>query len=101
MHVSERRLSRRYKLRVPLIFKRSKTPRQPGQSSRCINLSAHGACFASKVALAVGELLEVRLRMPKRITGTVAEEWCFSSRVRHVERGPATAAWVVGIHFSL
>lgn len=101
MHAVERRLSRRYKLRVPLIFKRWKTPSQPDESSRSINLSAHGACFATKVALAVGELLEVRLRMPKRITGTWAEEWCFSCRVRHVQSGLANAPWIVGVHFSL
>jgi hypothetical protein len=102
MRSAERRVSRRFNLRIPLIFHRVTSRIGREQSAKSLNISAKGVYLATNVALFVGQRVQVRLLMPKRVTGKEAVEWCFGGSVKHVElqpKGSPPGSWGVGVGF--
>ena len=85
MVTSERRITRRFKRRIPLRFQRLNTLSEKDQGENSINLSSRGIYFTTTLPLSVGEAVEVVLKMPKRITGTHGIERCFTGWVTHIE----------------
>jgi hypothetical protein len=85
MATSERRITRRLKLRIPLRFHRLNTLSERDQGENSINLSSRGIYFTTNLPLSVGEAVQVLLKMPKRITGTHSIERCFTGWVTHIE----------------
>jgi hypothetical protein len=85
MATSERRITRRLKLRIPLRFHRLNTLSERDQGENSINLSSRGIYFTTNLPLSVGEAVQVHLKMPKRITGTHSIERCFTGWVTHIE----------------
>ena len=85
MAASERRIARRFKLRIPLRFHRLNTLCERDQGENSINISSSGIYFTTNLPLSVGEAVDILLKMPKQITGTHGIESCFTGWVTHVE----------------
>jgi hypothetical protein len=60
-------------------------PLSGSEQTKAINISATGVCFATRVVLCVGEVVEVLLEIPKRVTGTMAIPRRFTGRITHVD----------------
>src|ERR1035437_5928158 len=71
VNTPDRRRSPRFKLQTSLSFNR-RMPLSGSEQTKAINISATGVCFATRVVLCVGEVVEVLLEIPKRVTGTMA-----------------------------
>ena len=85
MAISERRITPRFNLHTPLTFHRKEPVSEGTQETNAINISTRGVYFASSLGFCVGEILEVSLEVPKRVTGSKAINRRFASRVTHVE----------------
>jgi PilZ domain len=97
---SERRRTRRFKLRVPLHIHRTNSAIERAQRVSSVNISASGVCFATNHPVSVGQSLQLNLRMPKRIPGTPSGECSFTGRVVHVKSGNgAGGPSQVGVQF--
>jgi hypothetical protein len=85
MAKSERRITPRFKLRIPLSFHRIQAFSEGEQLAQAINISTRGVYFMTDRMMCVGESLEVLLEMPKRVTGVKGATRRFVGRVSHVE----------------
>ena len=65
----------------------------PEQSCQTINVSMLGAYFSAEVAPEVGDLVQVLIALPEKVTGKQTAHYCFTARVVHVEAGG------VGVNF--
>jgi len=68
------------------------------QPASSINLSGRGVYFAIRMAPPVGQVLQIQVRMPKRITGQKTNNYRFTGRVTHVDPLPDGNSRV-GVHF--
>ncbi|HKW56563.1 MAG TPA: PilZ domain-containing protein [Candidatus Acidoferrum sp.] len=82
---SDRRLSRRYGLKIPLRVRiwKSAAPERPAQS---LNLSQTGVYFATNSPIREGETVEILLSMPEAITDEPEAEWRCTGHVVRVDR---------------
>lgn len=85
MITPERRIMPRFKLQTPLSFHRREDSSDSEQQAKAINISAMGACFATRLDMSVGEFIEVLIEMPRRVTGLNAICRRFTGRVTHIE----------------
>lgn len=85
MATSERRMTPRFKIHIPVRFHRLSTPSEKEQGANSLNISTRGVYFVTNHAISAGEAVEVLLRMPKRVTGAKASSRWFRGRVTHVE----------------
>lgn len=97
--VSNRRLTRRRKLTVPLRFRvmRSAMPEQRAES---LNVSAGGVFFATQSAVPEGVVVQLLMKMPEEITGKPPTEWRCTGHVVRVRpiRSPHGSVGV-GVRF--
>ncbi len=84
MVASERRITPRLKLHTAFTFHRMKQLSEYEHHARAVNISTGGICFATSLAFAVGEEIEVLLEMPKQVTGAETNCRRFTGRVVHV-----------------
>lgn len=100
MSTSERRYTHRYGLKVPLVFYPMHSPLTNGHQEKSINISSRGVYFVTSQPVSVGLPVQVLLRMPSRIAGTLPTERVFTGRVSHVEwkRVPSGSSGV-GVEF--
>src|ERR1700720_1425159 len=76
----------RFTLHVPLSFCSLMPHRsRVEQRASSINISAEGVCFLTRVAMCVGDAINILLAMPKRVTGTKSNRRRFVGRVAHIE----------------
>jgi hypothetical protein len=85
MAISERGITPRFKLHIPLFFHRMEALSEGEQQAKAINISTRGVYFTTNLALRVGGAVELLLEMPKRVTGAKASARRFTGRVTHVE----------------
>ena len=85
MTVPERRYTHRFGLKVPMVFCPVHSPLANGHPAKTINISSRGVYFVTSHPVFVGLPVQVRLRMPRRIAGTLPTERVFDGRVTHVE----------------
>jgi len=80
----DRRISQRFKLRSLLSFSRVKLLAEGKQRTKAIDISTTGVCFATSLDVSVGEVLEVLLEIPRRVTGekTIARK--FTGRITYI-----------------
>jgi hypothetical protein len=98
--ISERRDSHRYGLRVPLVFCPMHSPISNGHLAKSINISSRGVYFVTSHPVFVGLPLQVRLRMPARIAGTIPIDRIFDGRVAHIEwKNVPSGCCGVGVEF--
>jgi hypothetical protein len=81
---TDRRSTPRFKLHTSLSFNR-RMSLSDSEQTRALNISTTGVCFGTRLALSVGEVVEVLLEMPKRVTGTMAVPRRFTGRITHVD----------------
>jgi Tfp pilus assembly protein PilZ len=82
---SERRTTQRFKLHTQLSFHRMELLSEGEHQARALNISTGGLYFTTDLPISVGEAIEVRLEIPKRVTGEKAKSRRFTGRVVHVE----------------
>lgn len=87
MKADERRLSPRYKLKIPLRIQPVDEPRAPEQSAESSDVSARGIYFVSELPFQVGTPLQIVLRMPQEVTGKFSAEWNCRGRVVRTDSG--------------
>jgi hypothetical protein len=81
----ERRVTPRFKLHPLLSFTRLKPRSESEQHARAINVSTRGVSFGTSLAMSVGEIIEVLMEIPRRITGVQPINRRFTGRVTHVK----------------
>jgi hypothetical protein len=84
VRASERRVSRRLKLKTTLrvrIWKSGSTEHRVESE----NLSERGTFFATDAPLAIGSAVEILVRMPEEITGKPTTEWRCTGHVVRLE----------------
>jgi hypothetical protein len=100
MSQSERRYTHRYGLKVPLVFCPMPSPLANGLQAKSINISSGGVYFVTSQPVSIGLSVQVLLRMPSRIAGSLASERVFTGRVSHVGRKQVPSGlFGVGIEF--
>jgi hypothetical protein len=60
-------------------------PLSDSEQTRALNISTTGVCFATRLAMCVGEVVEILLEIPKQVTGTLAIRRRFTGRITHVD----------------
>jgi hypothetical protein len=61
------------------------SPLTNGHQEKSINISSRGVYFVTSHPVFVGLPVQVYLRMPRRIAGTLPTERVFDGRVTHIE----------------
>jgi hypothetical protein len=85
----ERRQLARFDFRTPLRFRAVNLAMDQSEHfTEALNVSRGGFFFASSAPLQIGTPLEVTLRMPAEVTGTVPQETRCNARVVHVRNEP-------------
>jgi hypothetical protein len=85
MSEQERRQCTRFDLEILLSIQTLELPRTRVRTGKTENISATGLYLASDLPLELGAPLEISLRMPERVTGKPACEWCCRGRVVRVQ----------------
>jgi hypothetical protein len=81
----ERRITPRFKLHPLLSFTRLKPRSESEQHARAINVSTRVVSFGTSLAMSVGEVIEVLMEIPRRVTGVKPISRRFTGRVTHIE----------------
>ena len=84
MKLSDRRLAHRFSLAIPLYFRAWKS-QAPEQKVESINLSECGVYFETDTPPREGAMIQVRLDMPKEITGHPTDEWRCAGKVVRIQ----------------
>lgn len=101
MNRDDRRRATRFEMEIPLWVR---VPQSPELQERLAvstkNISMIGLCFATDLPLVVGMLVEIILKMPEKVIGKPAREWCCKGRVVRVQpMDPFQAKRSVGVEF--
>jgi PilZ domain len=97
--VHDHRASRRHDVKTPIRVRlwKSAIPEHTGESE---NISQDGMYFATDLALSVGTVVEVLLKMPEEVSGEIAAEWRCTGHVVRVETAKLpNGEQVVGVQF--
>src|SRR5713226_9314948 len=89
MKLSDRRLAQRFRLNIPLYIRAWKS-QAPERKVESVNVSECGAYFETDTPPCEGEMMQIRLEMPKIITGHPTVEWRCTGKVVRVQ--PASAS---------
>jgi hypothetical protein len=84
MKLSDRRLARRFSLTIPLYIRAWKSP-APEQEVESVNVSECGLYFETDTPPREGTIMQIRLDMPKEITGFPTVEWRCTGKVMRVQ----------------
>jgi hypothetical protein len=84
MKLSDRRLARRFSLNIPLYIRAWKSA-APEQKVESLNVSECGAYFETDTPPREGAMMQIRLDMPKEITGDPTVEWRCTGKVMRVQ----------------
>jgi hypothetical protein len=85
MPATERPIPPRFNLRTPQSFQCMQAASEIMRKAKAINILARDIYFATNLAVSVGELIEVLIEIPMRVTGMRARSRRFTSRVAHIE----------------
>jgi hypothetical protein len=84
MKLSDRRLAQRFRLKIPLYIRAWKS-QAPERKVESVNVSECGAYFETDAPPCEGEMMQIRLEMPKEITGNPTAEWRCTGKVTRVQ----------------
>jgi len=84
MKLSDRRLAQRFRLKIPLYIRAWKS-QAPERKVESVNVSECGAYFETDTPPCEGEIMQIRLEMPKEITGNPTAEWRCTGKVTRVQ----------------
>jgi hypothetical protein len=82
---ADRRSTPRFKLQTTLTFNRRRPLSDSEHKAKAINMSSTGVCFATGLDMSVGEVIEVVLVIPQRVTGSATVRRKFAGRITHIE----------------
>lgn len=91
MKLSDRRLAHRFSLAIPLYFRAWKS-QAPEQKVESINVSECGVYFETDMPPNEGAMIQLRLDMPKEITGQPTDEWRCTGKVVRIQPTCASSA---------
>jgi PilZ domain len=96
---SERRFLPRINLQIPMRLRHA-TKATPEHQCETINVSMLGAYFSVNTTPKIGELVQVLIELPEKVTRKQTAHYCFTGRVVHVEKDrPASGMNGVGVNF--
>ena len=99
MTTSDRRRTRRFGIPVPLVFKQMDRPSSGERFANAIDVSTTGVYFTTNQVLGIGETIEVRLNIPRRVSGIASKARRFVGRVTRVDpKLGLNAESGVGVH---
>jgi hypothetical protein len=99
MNSRERRIDPRVNVAVPLRFRALNNPGATEQSAESENISQRGLYFLTSVPLKIGTPVELSLRMPPAIAGTISSDVRCVARVVHVRENAALGGRSgIGVH---
>lgn len=98
MPASDRRAAPRFRIRVPLHFRLTKSPERE-RLAETLDISFRGVCLETEALPRIGAILTVRLRMPEMIMGARVPEWRITGHVVHVRKGSEPGKFDVGVQF--
>jgi hypothetical protein len=84
MKLSDRRLAQRFNLTIPLYIRAWKSSAAE-QKVESVNVSECGAYFKTNTPPREGAMIQIRLEMPKEITGNPAVEWNCTGKVTRIK----------------
>jgi PilZ domain-containing protein len=84
MKLSDRRLAQRFSLIIPLYVRVWKS-QAPEQKVESVNVSECGAYYETDTPPPEGAMMQIRLDMPKEITGDPTVEWRCTGKVTRVQ----------------
>lgn len=80
MKPSDRRFAHRFLLTIPLYFREWRT-RTPEKAVESLNVSECGVYFETDTPPREGAMVQIRMEMPKEITGHGTAEWHCTGKV--------------------
>jgi len=99
MNSRERRIDPRVNVAVPLRFRALNNPGATEQTAHSENISQRGLYFLTSVPLKAGTPVEISLRMPPAIAGTISSDVRCVARVVHVRENAALGEKLgIGVH---
>jgi hypothetical protein len=99
MKPSDRRSALRFRLAIPLFVREWKTM-APEKKVESVNVSEGGVYFETDTPPREGAVLQIRLEMPKEITGDATAEWRCTGKVVSVRPTfPPGGSLGVGVRF--
>ncbi len=99
MKPSDRRFAQRFPLTIPLFFREWKTM-TPEKEVESVNVSECGVYFETDTPPREGAMVQIRLEMPKEITGDRTAEWRCTGKVVGVRpTSPPSGSLGVGVRF--
>jgi hypothetical protein len=99
MKPSDRRLAQRFHLTIPLFVREWKTA-TPENKVESVNVSECGVYFETDTPPRDGAMVQIRLEMPKEITGDATAEWhCTGKVVGLRPTCPPGVSYGVGVRF--
>lgn len=99
MKPSDRRSALRFRLAIPLYVREWKTM-GPEKKMESVNVSERGVYFETDAPPREGAILQIRLEMPKEITGVTTAEWRCTGKVVGVRPTfPPGGSLGVGVRF--
>jgi hypothetical protein len=84
MKLSDRRMAQRFSLIIPLYVRVWKS-QAPEQKVESVNVSECGAYYETDTPPPEGAMMQIRLDMPKEITGDPTVEWRCTGKVTRVQ----------------
>jgi hypothetical protein len=96
-----RRLARRYPLRVPVRFRLRRVSDTCEQEVESENLSRRGVFFKTGLCISKGAPVDVLLEMPEEVTGVPAAHWLCAGRVVRIVQHSDDTALGVAVQFDL
>jgi hypothetical protein len=85
MATAESRITPRYKIETPFTFRRIEVPSEGERHAKALDISTRGVYFTTNLAMRVGEVVELLLRMPRQVAGSNSPLRRFVGRVTHVD----------------
>ncbi len=84
MKLSDRRLAQRFNLAIPLYI-RAWNSQAPEQRVESVNVSECGAYFETDKPPLEGAMMQIRLEMPRVVTGNPTVEWRCTGKVTRIQ----------------
>ena len=99
MTLTERRLAKRFALKIPLRVRIAKSSALE-QTVESVNLSTRGISFATDLPLRMGTPVHLTFEMPEEVTHKPVSEWRCTGHVVYVQpNGYTQGATRVGVGF--
>jgi hypothetical protein len=96
MKLSDRRLARRFPLTIP-VYVRDWKSQALEEKVASVNVSECGVCFETDKPPREGTMLQIRLEMPKEVTGQPAVEWRCAGKVVRIQPPDSSLSPFLGV----